>query len=84
MPKKLDDAFEIYRTLELCCREAMDSVMRNPDPFSRKFAEATGTTGQRKGDLRSFSQDFFTNQVTPTLLEICFLDVVRTFEFMVY
>jgi hypothetical protein len=62
----------------------MDSVRRNPGPFSRKFADATGTTGQCKGDLRSFFEDLFANRVTRALLEICFLDVVRTFESMVF
>jgi len=82
--RNLDDTLKIYRALVLCCEETMESVNRAPVPFSRKFSEATETASQPTKDLRDFFRDFFDNRVTPRLREICFLDVVRTFEFMVF
>lgn len=82
--RNLNDALEIYHALILCCDEAMDSVRRDPGPFSRKFAEATKTTGPLKGDLRDFFEKFFDKRVTSTLYEVCFLDTVRIFEFMLF
>jgi hypothetical protein len=82
--RNLDDALEIYRALILCRDEAMGSVRRDPGPFSRKFAEATNTARSLKGEPRDFFEKFFDTRVTPTLYEICFLDIVRIFEFMVF
>jgi len=82
--KNLDDALKTYRTLVLCCEEAMEAVKRDPGPFSRKFSLATETTSQRTKDIRNFFKDFFGQKVTPALEQVCFLDVVRTFESMVF
>ncbi|MFH0822276.1 MAG: hypothetical protein V2B18_05950 [Pseudomonadota bacterium] len=82
--RNLDDALEIYRALILCRDEAMDCVRRDPGPFSRKFAEAVNAGRPLKGEPRNFFETFFDMRVTPTLYEVCFLDIVRIFEFMVF
>lgn len=82
--RNLDDALDLYRALLLCSEEAMHSIRRDPGPFSRKFAEVATTIGPVGKDARDFFGEFFDKRVTPILYEVCFLDMVRIFEHLVF
>jgi len=85
MTRTLEDALKFYRTLTFCRDELMDLVKREPRHFSDRWRAATDMAGYKaKEDPGSVVEAFFTEQVTPSLFEVCFLDVVSTFESIVY
>jgi hypothetical protein len=83
--RDLKDALELYSTLQLGCTKAAAAAECNPGKFAQEYAANIGrTTGDRGSFTREFFQDLFDKTVAPILYEICFLDLVRVFEDVVF
>ncbi|MFA6223026.1 MAG: hypothetical protein WC647_12000 [Desulfomonilaceae bacterium] len=83
--RELEDTLEIYRALRVCCTEAMELAKRNAWKNLAKKLEATskkthGDAPYSKRDL----ENLFDNHVMPILDEVCFIDLVRVFERIVF
>lgn len=83
--RDLSKAVEIYHALEVCCSEAMEAAPKRNDT---KFADKLSFRTERKtGDppyTKRELKDLFDNHVVPILDEICFIDLVRVFEQVVF
>jgi hypothetical protein len=81
--RDLKDALEVYYLLEVCCSDGMNSVNMNPKKFACKLAEKAGKTHGDPDYTRTSLKNLF-DKATPTLYEVCFIDLVRVFEQIVF
>ncbi len=82
--RDLQEALEVYHILCVCCSEGMEAIKRDPGKFARKVAEKTGKAFGEARYTRKSLQDFFDQSITPMLNEMCFIDLVRVFEQIVF
>ncbi|MGO9569833.1 MAG: hypothetical protein ACLP5H_20055 [Desulfomonilaceae bacterium] len=81
--RDLKEVLEIYYVLEVCCSDGMNSVKTNHRKLAAKLAEKAGKTYGDPEYTRESLKDLF-DKAAPTLYEVCFLDLVRVFEQIVF
>jgi len=84
--RKLEEVVEVYQALRLCCTEAMEYAHRN-NSWSRFAEKLQKNTGKTVGDTAYSDhgvKKLFDDHVMRILDEVCFLDLVRAFERIVF
>jgi hypothetical protein len=82
--RDLKETLEIYNVLKACCSEVMEWVKRDPAKFASKLAQKTSRAPGDPSYSKKSLAELFDNTVTPTLDEVCFIDLVRVFERIVF
>ena len=81
--RELEDAMIVYHALTLCCTRTMGSV-KNSGAWSDFGKELAKRMAKDRPYDKAFLEDLFDNRVTKVLEEICFIDLVRIFERIIF
>lgn len=82
--RDLRQALEIYFILQVCCDQARESISRNSTTVAEQFSELmSGWPGQPRYTNEDVD-NLLATVVMPILDEICFVDLVRAFEQIIF
>lgn len=72
------------RAYQAFCRQARDEAVRNPGRFRTRWGNiAVDQVGRKASSDREFAGDLF-DDLLPTLDELCFLELIRVFEKLLF